>query len=114
MAKTLAAAKTPYHDGICFHCQQAAEKFLKAVLQELRLPIARTHELIDLWATVVPHHPSLGSLRRGLDFLTRFAVNPRYPGFRASKKQAQAALRWEKRVGEACRALLGMPIKSAQ
>ena len=110
MARALAAAGTPFYDGICYHCQQAAEKFLKAILQELSLKIPRTHELTDLMGLLLPHHSSLRSLRRGLDFLTRFAVNPRYPGFNASKKQAQAAMRWEKRVGDACRALLGIPL----
>jgi HEPN domain-containing protein len=110
MARTLAAAKTPFYDGICFHCQQAAEKFLKAILQESSLDVPWTHELTDLLNLLLPHNPTLRSLRRGLDFLTRFAVNPRYPGFRASKNQAQAAMRWEKRVGDACRVLLGIPL----
>jgi HEPN domain-containing protein len=108
MAITLAAAKTPYHDGVCFHCQQAAEKFLKALLQELALPVPRTHELTDLQVLALPHHASLRSLRRGLDFLTRFAVDPRYPGFRANKSQARSALRWAKRMEEVCRGLLGL------
>jgi HEPN domain-containing protein len=110
MAKTLAAAKTPFYDGICYHCQQAAEKFLKSLLQELSLEVPRTHELTDLMGLLLPHHPALHSHRRGFDFLTRFAVNPRYPGFRASKTQARSAMRWEKRVGDACRDLLGIPL----
>ena len=31
----------PLYDGVCFHCQQAAEKYLKALLQEAGLPIPR-------------------------------------------------------------------------
>ncbi len=57
MARTLAAAKTPFHDGVCFHSQQAAEKFEKALLQELGLPVPYTHELIDLLALLLPHFP---------------------------------------------------------
>ena len=41
-------------------------------------------------------------------FLTDFAVEYRYPGDNASKRQAQAALRWAGRVRDACRALLGI------
>jgi HEPN domain-containing protein len=35
MAKRLAAGQPAYPDGVVFHCQQLAEKYLKALLQEL-------------------------------------------------------------------------------
>jgi len=96
------------HDGVCFHCQQCAEKYLKALLQELGIRVRRTHELLKLLGDLQLHHPSLRSLRRGLDFLTRFAVETRYPGDDATKRQAEAALRWAKRVRQAARLLLGI------
>lgn len=34
----------------------------------------------------------------------------RYPGDNASKRQAQAALRWAERVRAVCRAIFGIPI----
>ena len=37
--------KNPNYDGICFHAQQCAEKYLKGLLQENDLPIERTHNL---------------------------------------------------------------------
>ena len=49
---------------------------------------------------------ALRSLKRGLIFLTRFAVDTRYPGDNASKRQAVAALRWAQKVRKAARALL--------
>jgi HEPN domain-containing protein len=98
----------PMHDAGCFHCQQCAEKYLKALLQELGLRVPRTHELLDLRSDLRPHHPSLGSLRRGLEFLTQFAVEFRYPGEDASKRQSEAALPWAERVRTAARALLGI------
>jgi len=33
-----AAEASPVNDAVCFHCQQCAEKYLKALLQELRRP----------------------------------------------------------------------------
>ena len=45
---------------------------------------------------------------RGLKFLTRFAVGIRYPGEKASKRQATSALRWAREVRSACRAILGI------
>jgi hypothetical protein len=55
-----------------------------------------------------PHHPTLNALRRGLDYLTRFAVDVLYPGRRATKRQAPAAVRWADQVRTAVRALLGI------
>jgi HEPN domain-containing protein len=96
------------HDAVCFHCQQCAEKYLKALLEELGLAVPKTHDLMRVLAVLLPHHPSLGSLRRGLRFLTDFAVDPRYPGENTTKREAGAALRWADRVRmEAC-ALLGI------
>ena len=99
----LAVRSPPLRDAACFHCQQSAEKYLKALVEELNLTIPRTHILKDLLALLQPHHSSLSSLRRGLTFLTRFAVGTRYPGDNASKRQADAAQRWMDRVRAACR-----------
>ncbi len=96
------------YDGVCFHCQQAAEKYLKALLQEAGLPIPRTHSLLTLQTLLVPRHPGLKSLQRGLNFMTRFAVDVRYPGQSATKRQAQACVRWAHRVRTACRTILGL------
>src|SRR5205809_5434888 len=52
------------YDQVGFHCQQSAEKYLKAILQELAHTIPRTHDLKILLDLLVPHHPSLRSLRR--------------------------------------------------
>jgi HEPN domain-containing protein len=98
----------PVYDGVCFHCQQSAEKYLKALLQELGLPVTRTHDLEALRVELLPHCRSLRSLRRGLEFLTDFAVDVRYPGKRARKRQATAALRWTERVRTEARSLLGL------
>ena len=96
---------------MCFHCQQCAEKYLKALLEELGIAVAKTHDLDKLLTALQPHHRTLGSLRRGLRFLTEFAVDTRYPGNNASKRQAEAALRWVTRVRTAARTLLGFPVQ---
>jgi len=41
-AAALADASPPLHDAVCFHCQQCAEKYLKALLQESAAPVPRT------------------------------------------------------------------------
>jgi HEPN domain-containing protein len=102
------ASDRPVYDGVCFHCQQCAEKYLKALLQELGLASTRTHDLESLRVQLLPHHPSLRPFRRGLEFLTSYAVDVRYPGKRANKRQAVSALRWADRVRTAARLLLGI------
>jgi len=108
LATIIAQGTEPFHDEQCFHCQQSAEKYLKALLEELSLAVPRTHTLKDILALLVPHHPSLASFRRGFTFLTRFAVETRYPGDSASRRQAASALRWAGKVRHACRNLLGL------
>jgi HEPN domain-containing protein len=62
-----------------FIAQQAAEKYLRAPLEELSRTIPRTHILEDLINRLLPFHVHLGSLRKGMCFLTQFAVGTRYP-----------------------------------
>jgi HEPN domain-containing protein len=101
-------SKVPLHDGVCFHCQQCAEKYLKGLLEELSLGIPKTHDLDQLLTVLLSHYSSLKSLRRGFVFLTNFAVGVRYPGDNASKRQATAALRWAMKVRAEARKLLGI------
>jgi HEPN domain-containing protein len=108
LAQQAGRSPVPVHDGVCFHCQQCAEKYLKGLLEELGMPVPKTHDLEALLSSLVPHHPTLRSLRRGLLFLSDFAVDVRYPGINASKRQATAALRWAVRVRTTARALLGL------
>ena len=104
-AKALAGESLPLHDAVCFHCQQSAEKYLKALLKEASVRIPRTHELVAL-SSLLPPHYCLRGFTRGLEFLTRFAVEKRYPGRSATKRQAASALRWAGKVRDACRAEL--------
>ena len=108
LAATIDRGKEPFHDQLCFLCQQSAEKYLKALLEELGQHIPKTHDLEHLLNLLLPAHPTLRSLRRGLIFLTDFAVDTRYPGNWTTKRQAASALRWAQRVREASCTLLGV------
>jgi HEPN domain-containing protein len=107
-AVSLARIKPSVHDLVCFHCQQCAEKYLKALLEELGIAVAKTHDLDKLLTVLQPHQPSLRPLKRGLLFLTDFAVDTRYPGNSANQRQAQAALRWAKEVRMQAQSILGL------
>ena len=108
MANALSLLAPPVHDGVCFHCHQGVEKYLKALLVELGLPVPKTHDLDHLLTSLQPHHPTLRSLRRGLLILNDYAVDTRYPSNWTNKRQAKAALRWGDRVRTAARSLLGI------
>ena len=72
LAKHAASSKLPVHDGVCFHCQQCAEKYLKGLMEEAGLSVPKSHDLDMLLNVIAPHHSKLRSLRRGLLFSLRF------------------------------------------
>jgi HEPN domain-containing protein len=84
--------KAPNFDAVCFHAQQCAEKYLKALLQEMNLPFARTHHLTALLDILISAIPSLELLRPQLQNLNAYSVSIRYPGESADKKAAKEAL----------------------
>ena len=106
VARKIARGNEPHHDEVCFHCQQCAEKYLKALLEELGQPVPRTHILEDLIALLVLHQASLRSLRMGSRFLTRFAVATRYPGKNATKRESSSAIKWADTFRSVARELL--------
>jgi HEPN domain-containing protein len=108
-ANALAHQKPPLRDTACFHCQQAAEKYLKALLKENGAAVPRTHDLEEPLDLLLPHDPTLAPLRRALVPLNRYAVEYRYPGQRATRRQMAAALRQAGRVRQEIRTRLGLP-----
>ena len=107
-AELIEAGGQPLHDQVCFHCQQSAEKYLKARLHELGVVFPKTHDLEYLLNLLLPHHGSLGRHRRAMRFLSRFAVDPRYPLMHTTKRQAASALRYARELRHNCRNLLGL------
>ena len=64
---------------ICYHCQQCAEKALKAISAFSDEEISRSHDLRSLLRVGVRHFPSLESLIEVLAALQPYAVAVRYP-----------------------------------
>jgi HEPN domain-containing protein len=110
MAKRLASAAPPFHDGVCFHCQQLAEKYLKGLLQEGGIIFPKSHDLLHLLGLLLPGDATLKTLWRGLRTLNRYAVDFRYPGVNATKRQARTALRLACRVRAEIRVRLGLDV----
>lgn len=80
--------KNPNYDGICFHYQQCAEKYLKARLCEAEIPFSKIHDLVVLLEQVLRVEPNWEIFRKDLAYLSDFAVVFRYPGESADKKSA--------------------------
>jgi HEPN domain-containing protein len=80
-AEIILAAQTesPPLDTVCFHCQQAAEKFLKAflVFHDKQFPFS--HNLADLVAICMEVELAFALIQRKAEILTPFAVEIRYP-----------------------------------
>ncbi len=108
VAHKLAAETPPPRDIVCFHCQQAAEKYLKALLQENGLVVPRTHDLADILDLLLSGDATLARLRRKADSLTQYAVDYRYPDMIASKRQMEAAIRHVDLIRLKCRAKLDL------
>ena len=88
--------KNPNHDALCFHCQQAAEKYLKAFLFQHHVDFPKTHNLIELLELCLPIDQTFDFQRDLLTQLDRYGVRYRYPGISADKEDAQLALRMVK------------------
>ena len=102
------ARKSPNFDAACFHAQQAAEKYLKAFLQETGKPVPRIHSLLELLGLVSKQDSGFMSLQADLNVMEGYAVQFRYPGLSANKAEAKAALQAAERVCSYARAKLGI------
>ncbi len=102
--------KDPNYDGVCFHCQQSAEKYLKARLEEAGVSFPKTHDLIKVLGLVTPIEPAWVALHPHVAVLNPYAIGYRYPGLTATKADAKAALKNCQEVRRVVRTALGLPI----
>jgi len=68
------------HDAIiCYHCQQAAEKYLKAFLCYNGVIPPKIHVLETLCALCSEFDSSFNEIARDCAYLSPFAIHARYP-----------------------------------
>ncbi len=101
--------KAPSYDVICFHAQQCAEKYLKALLAQSQIPFRAIHDLEVLLGLVIPVSPDLNTIRDKFLMLNDYAVEFRYPGESAIKEEAQAAVGAMRITRAFVRPKLGLP-----
>jgi HEPN domain-containing protein len=85
------------------------EKYLKALLQELGIVVPKTHNLKEVLELLLPHDARLAASGRRVASLTKYAVEYRYPGLRATTRQMNSGLAVAERVRAAIRPRLGLP-----
>ena len=76
----LAAARIPF-DVVCYHCQQAAEKYLKALLVSVGVQPSRTHDLLALLQEIRTYlgNPPSSEIEKSCVILNPYEVEVRYP-----------------------------------
>ena len=67
-------------DSVGFHAQQAAEKFIKAVLVRHQIPFPKSHSIAFLLGLVAQANKRLAEELSGAESLTPYGVEFRYPG----------------------------------
>jgi HEPN domain-containing protein len=79
-AAALLAHDPPFLYPVCFHAQQAAEKYLKAFLTWHQIEFPKTHSIKELLDLAAGANASLADSLREAVVLTPFGVDLRYPG----------------------------------
>ncbi|MBU1628144.1 HEPN domain-containing protein [bacterium] len=68
-----------FYAQICFHFQQAAEKYLKAYVVAAELKFEKIHDLVRLLGICKEKDVSFDSLEEDCRFLSIFYIDTRYP-----------------------------------
>ncbi len=104
--------RVPY-DTICFHCQQCAEKYLKAFLVRNGTAFKKNHDLTELQRQCSQADAAFEMLTEPLKTLYPYAVDFRYPGSFAIQQDARDAMNAVKTVRKFVRARLGLQTRTS-
>jgi HEPN domain-containing protein len=77
-AGTMLRVDNPPTDVVCFHCQQCAEKCVKAFLVSVGREFPKTHDLMRLLTSCAEENREFAELEEDLMALTDYAVEVRY------------------------------------
>lgn len=68
-----------YFAQICFHFQQAAEKYLKAFIIANKLEFRPVHNLLELLEICKEKEPGIEEIREACRYLNPYYIETRYP-----------------------------------
>ncbi|GAB4541905.1 MAG: HEPN domain-containing protein [Anaerolineales bacterium] len=108
LARAALKRKLPLAYGACFHAQQCAEKYMKALLISKSADFPKTHDLLMLNNLCSINGIFLEINPRHLNTLTDYAVRARYPGADPTADDAKEAIELAKLVRNFARKFLGL------
>ena len=99
-AKALITYGDSFSSTVCFHSQQAAEKYPKAFLTRHQAEFPKTHDIDELLDLVAPIDSKLSESLRDVIVLTNYGVDVRYPGdfLSVTGSDAQQAIQLAEKV----------------
>jgi len=91
-----------YNEAVCFHAQQAAEKYIKAFLVHHQVEFPKTHDIEELLDLVETRDQNLAQSLRHTAVLSAYGVEIRYPGDlpEITDAEAEKAVALAGRVGD--------------
>lgn len=116
VAEQLLPNEATFLNAVAFHCQQAAEKYIKAFLVWYEIDFPKTHDLEELLDLVETSNRDLAASLRDVIVLTLYGVELRYPGDRpdATPDEAREAVKLARQVRDAILPLLSDPPGNAK
>lgn len=108
MAKSALRRKKPLTTASCFHSQQCAEKYLKAMLIMKEKEFPKTHDLIMLDRLCNEAGIFTGFTKEDLGRLSGYAVHTRYTGNQPTPDDAKETLVISEVIRKFARVFLGI------
>lgn len=108
VARAVLRRKQPFTHSACFHAQQCAEKYLKALLIVKKREFPKTHDLLTLDTMCAEEGVFLGLTPSQLGSLSARAVRARYPGDAPTIEEAREAIQIAQAVRRFARRFLGL------
>jgi len=110
-ADTNLKGRSEFYAQICFHFQQAAEKYLKAFIIGKGLEFDKVHDLVHLLRTCAAYEPAFAALKEDCITLNTAYIETRYPVHwptRYTKETAEQSYSAAARIAQMVRDQLGM------
>lgn len=93
--------ETDLYSNVCFSCQQAFEKYLKAFLLIHKVDFPRSHDLTELLSLCLNLDPDFSKFIEAASIMTPYNIATRYPDVGDIvffKDQAEQALEFTKQL----------------
>ncbi|MCL1807336.1 MAG: HEPN domain-containing protein [Oscillospiraceae bacterium] len=98
-AEHLLTLYRPRLEIICYHCQQAAEKYLKGYLIYRGIFPSKTHDLDSLCKKCFEFNPAFQEILHECVVLSDYGVQPRYPNeLHIEEHHMKKALEYARRI----------------